>query len=640
MNSSILSRQNLDSLYNFVNNDIKTETNIDLNSDRKYKNAIEKLGNNFYSKNKHINLFQLNKMVLDSVKPIILKSLHKNITDVLTLSQNSSINNQTLNGAPLNNEANFNVERNFNVMSRDKTQNKNILQNLQKLEAERDYNNLVSSSDSFSNKVDLAQKVSEQKLESVNKSRVDENNEFFKNLYDNKLNTKPPDFLQTPAAPLQRNLPNMNTSPDKGPPLINNPPTINYRNDKPEFEVSNIDVDHSISNLLKDQSTSNQIEFKEPSKNFNEIKESRENTKIEEISKNALDNFYQNDSYVFERRKKKVLTIDVSNYLNSVRSNTVIVDGDPVTSHTSAIINKTSGIYWSEFTVNFLETFKLDKIADVHLESITVNNPALATNFENLYMVIDIEEINIKTNTNNTFMKDKFVIPNENTSSAGGNKIMKYHLKSNYVATVNPTSLDRLTFKITNENNNTTSGVTATGVLINNAAGYNSGETPVAMTVDTVTATSKIGPGDILFNQLGQRLGEVTAVGSDTSITIGGGLGEFVADSENLYISSKASGVFVNLAGGYSANTTGEFDVDGVDANTPFNVGNIVYLSDNSRLGEITAIKGDGTGITIGGGTLKALRNDVQLYTAPPTTVFASNSPFNRIILELVFVTR
>ena len=86
MNSSVLSKQNLDSLYNFVNNDIKTETNIDLNSDRKYRNAIEKLGNNFYTKNKHINLYQLNSMVLNSVKPIILKSLHKNITDVLVLT--------------------------------------------------------------------------------------------------------------------------------------------------------------------------------------------------------------------------------------------------------------------------------------------------------------------------------------------------------------------------------------------------------------------------------------------------------------------------------------------------------------------------------------------------------------------------
>ena len=49
-------------------------------------------------------------------------------------------------------------------------------------------------------------------------------------------------------------------------------------------------------------------------------------------------------------------------------------------------------------------------------------------------------------------MNDKFVIPNENTDSSGSTKIMKYHLKSNYIATINPTKLRYLTFNITNEN--------------------------------------------------------------------------------------------------------------------------------------------------------------------------------------------
>ena len=49
-------------------------------------------------------------------------------------------------------------------------------------------------------------------------------------------------------------------------------------------------------------------------------------------------------------------------------------------------------------------------------------------------------------------MMDKFVLPNENTESSGGAKMMKYHLKSNFVAIVNPITLRSLTFKITNEN--------------------------------------------------------------------------------------------------------------------------------------------------------------------------------------------
>ena len=150
----------------------------------------------------------------------------------------------------------------------------------------------------------MAQKISDQKLNEVNLSKDDSNNEFFKNLYSNKLNTSPPDFVQTPAIP-PRNLPTLperNAQP-QGPPIVNSPPNIDYRSDKPQFDVSNIEVDDSISKILKDQSEADKVNFSESSKNFNEIKESRENNSIERISKNALDNFYQNDSYVFERRK-------------------------------------------------------------------------------------------------------------------------------------------------------------------------------------------------------------------------------------------------------------------------------------------------------------------------------------------------
>ena len=70
------------------------------------------------------------------------------------------------------------------------------------------------------------------------------------------------------------------------------------------------------------------------------------------------------------------------------------------------------------------------------LESIVINNPAQASTFFNSYILIDIEEFNIKTLSNNTHMNDKFVLQMK-TRSITHNKIMKYHLKSNYAATVN-----------------------------------------------------------------------------------------------------------------------------------------------------------------------------------------------------------
>ena len=86
---------------------------------------------------------------------------------------------------------------------------------------------------------------------------------------------------------------------------------------------------------------------------------------------------------------------------------------------------------------------------------------------------MNIDEFNVKSTTNNVFMKDKFILPNENTTSSGSNKIMKYHLKSNYVAAVNPTKLSSLTFRITNENNESVGvSLVDSGQTINNANGY------------------------------------------------------------------------------------------------------------------------------------------------------------------------
>ena len=53
-------------------------------------------------------------------------------------------------------------------------------------------------------------------------------------------------------------------------------------------------------------------------------------------------------------------------------------------------------------------------------------------NFDIDLFSLDIDGIDCtNTHSNSEVMRGKFVIPNENTSGAGDNKIMKYHLKSN-----------------------------------------------------------------------------------------------------------------------------------------------------------------------------------------------------------------
>ena len=75
----------------------------------------------------------------------------------------------------------------------------------------------------------------------------------------------------------------------------------------------------------------------------------------------------------------------------------------------------------------------------------------------------------------------------------------------------------------------------ATGVLINNGAGY-AGGTATALTVDTVTATDKIAIGDVLRRNTagGDIIGTVTAVAS-TSVTFAAGTLNAVVNNDNLY---------------------------------------------------------------------------------------------------------
>ena len=73
-----------------------------------------------------------------------------------------------------------------------------------------------------------------------------------------------------------------------------------------------------------------------------------------------------------------------------------------------------------------------------------------------------------------------------------------------------------------------------TGVRINNGAGYAAGETG-AMTVDTIDIRLHFSVGDTLYNASGVRLGTITAIGSATSVTVGGGLLVAVADNDFIH---------------------------------------------------------------------------------------------------------
>lgn len=72
-----------------------------------------------------------------------------------------------------------------------------------------------------------------------------------------------------------------------------------------------------------------------------------------------------------------------------------------------------------------------------------------------------------------------------------------------------------------------------TGLLINNGAGYALGETG-ALAVDTVDCRLHFNVGETLYTAAGARLGTITAIGSATALTVGGGLLAAVVDDQPL----------------------------------------------------------------------------------------------------------
>lgn len=153
--------------------------------------------------------------------------------------------------------------------------------------------------------------------------------------------------------------------------------------------------------------------------------------------------YYENTRYNFDRIPKKTLLLRW--YSSS----------DPIT-----------------INLDLVEPFKIDTLCDVYLDNFTTHH-ASVFNFatpERSAFVLNINEFNIKSNiasndggsvskTAEENMKDIFdniVIPSDALSNNTTAAITKSHKskKMNYVGTINPTTLTKITGKITDLNGN------------------------------------------------------------------------------------------------------------------------------------------------------------------------------------------
>jgi len=145
---------------------------------------------------------------------------------------------------------------------------------------------------------------------------------------------------------------------------------------------------------------------------------------MEKHQENAKLSLYQNTNYSFERNERKTLILDV------VISN---------------------GIAFSE---DLHEPFIIDKLSDIYLDSFVTHGGIINTNGttnNHMGFIFDIDQFNIKNNSNNANFFNKLFIPNEDNS--GTNKTFTHKgKKHNFVCSINPTTITKLSGTVHNLN--------------------------------------------------------------------------------------------------------------------------------------------------------------------------------------------
>jgi hypothetical protein len=134
---------------------------------------------------------------------------------------------------------------------------------------------------------------------------------------------------------------------------------------------------------------------------------------------------YENSGYRNERRKKQSLVIDLQD-----------VGGSSPKFDTGNI----------NFTTELQEPFIIDSLCDVYLDNFTTLDALQnMADPKNVAFVVDIDQFPIQTNTNNSNLFNKLVIPNEDVS-ASATTALKVHKgrKMNYVCQMNPQTLRQL----------------------------------------------------------------------------------------------------------------------------------------------------------------------------------------------------
>ena len=401
--NSYLSKENLNNLFRYISQDVSSANDINLSDNSKYRKALKKLMRTINTQcensNKTYTLEQMNSISLVKIKPFIIELYNKENSNSNSNSDSNSNSNSVFDvdgyldssydnlslSVSEKSDANTNANaldaifQNSLITNNQKVKNDSALtkhdfqKQLSDFSKERGYENTSNQTgdvrlNDFQRSLKKSQKRQEQELEKRLK-RKNGNNDILKE-------------FKTDLIPRDNRLDFPDTS---------NPVKVKILEAKQEREggpVAKTELD--IPNYSSE--TAKPIES-DPNKTLESML-SQFNRNIENLPK-----MYENTQQIHERTERHKVIVDTGKFSNSLVTN---IGSDT-----------TKG--WYKWKADLDIDLKVEGLSDIYLESLTITGHT--SNDNCAYFVLDIDKFDIVANSNNSFLRDKVIIPNTSESS-------------------------------------------------------------------------------------------------------------------------------------------------------------------------------------------------------------------------------
>jgi hypothetical protein len=466
MESTFLSKENIDNIYEYLNTQTVREYNLNLDSDEKYRKIVKKLSKTIYKQLyttiKNMNVNEFNDLVVNKSMPFIKQNLTRGLVNKPKMNTNdvknfnthdinySSVDMSTLNNIDLSSSVKLvgnNEPKKIEKKSKKPKKKSNNEEYESYLEDAVEFENLIKQSnskikDNFKKLVKTTQNnfVKECDIQDTNKFVMDrcaaKDNVIEKGLsklaFEEIIESKTRNNLDINRDDSNTLYPStsatntISSMVDDTNPVSNNGDNT-YDN---TYDNTNMNYKQLFSQILvnqNDHSKDNKIDSYE--------------------GEMYLPNLIGN--YGSEAPIQPLLYQNTSKGSEIINTFSIIVDSGS-TNNSINTVEHTGTNKWQNFSIDLEDTLKIDKLTDVYLKSFTVYG---ATSMGNcLYYVLDIEEFNLRNHSNNEYLKSKILIQNTVSTSAVNSVLTKGYSKlSNYISTLTPTNLTVLNIVLTNQ---------------------------------------------------------------------------------------------------------------------------------------------------------------------------------------------